>query len=215
MPDMPEVAPHSLRRNLIVFPIARLISWLIVGTFGWPRIVGAYRVPRKGPILVLPNHRADVDPMAVQLACPRNLHFMAKSELFEIKVLGRLLRWAGAFPVKRGEPDRGALRHAAEELKLGEAVCVFPEGQLTETGLVQTAKAGVTLIMRLAPCPVICLGVQNTDRIIPYGKLLPRPSSKRVVLTWGEPRTFSRETPTDEILAWIEGQLRELTDETF
>jgi len=213
MPEELEVAPHSLRRNLLVFPLARLISWLIVGLCGRPKVIGAYRVPRKGPILVLANHRADVDPMAVQLACARNLHFMAKSELFDIKVLGTLMRWGGTFPVKRGEPDRGALRHAAELLKIGEAVCVFPEGQLTETGLVQPPKAGIALIIRMAQCPVICLGIQNTDKIMPYGALIPRPTLHRVIATWGEPRTFPKETPAEEILGWIEGQLRELTDE--
>ena len=213
MPEDPEIAPHSLRRNLVVFPIARSIAWVIMGICGRPKIVGRYRVPRKGGILVLPNHRSDVDPMVAQIACPRNYHFMAKSELFQIPVLGRVMRWAGAFPVKRGEPDRGALRRAAELLKIGEAVCVFPEGQLTETGSVQPIKAGAALIVRLAQCPVICLGIRNTDRVLPYGSLFPRITFHQVVATWGEPRTFDKETPAEEILGWIEGQLKELTDE--
>ncbi len=174
---------------------------------------GAYRVPRKGGVLVIANHRADVDPLLVQIACPRNLHFMAKSELFDVSILGGLLRSAGAFPVKRGEPDRAALRRAAELLKIGEAVCIFPEGQLTETGELQEIKPGVALIMRMAATPAICIGLRNTDRIMPYGSLVPRPTSKQVSAMWGEPRSFGKEVPAEEIVAWIEGQLRELTEE--
>jgi 1-acyl-sn-glycerol-3-phosphate acyltransferase len=174
---------------------------------------GAYRVPRKGPILILANHRADVDPLLVQIACPRNIYFMGKSELFDMPVIGWLLRAVAAFPVKRGEPDRAALRRAADLLKIGEAVCVFPEGQLTETGELQEIKAGVALIIRMAECPVICIGLRNTDRIMPYGTLTPRPTLHHVSAMWGEPRRFDRSVPAEEILAWISGQLRELTEE--
>lgn len=213
MDETTVVARHSALQRWLVFPVGRTISRILMTLFGRASVRGAYRVPRSGPILILPNHRADVDPLLVQIACPRNIHFMGKSELFEIPVIGWLLRLAGVFPVKRGEPDRAALRRAADLLKLGEAVCVFPEGQLTETGELQEIKAGVALIIRMSGAPVICTGLRNTDRMMPYGKLVPRPTFHRVSAMWGEPRSFDKSVPVEEIIGWISGQLRELTED--
>jgi 1-acyl-sn-glycerol-3-phosphate acyltransferase len=135
---------------------------------------------------------------------------MAKSELFDIKVLGKMIRM-NAFPVKRGEPDRAALKHAIKLLQMGEPVCIFPEGQLSETGELQELKPGVALIARSAGVPVICVGLKNTNKMLPYGTLLPRPGFTWMEATWGEPRTFDKSTETEEFLTWVSGQLRELT----
>jgi len=95
----------------------------------------------------------------------------------------------------------------------GEAVGIFPEGQLSEDGELQEIKGGVALIIRMAPgVPVICCGLKDTNKIIPYGKIVPRPAFKRIDVTWGEPRSFAKGTSVEEITGWIEGQLRELTD---
>jgi 1-acyl-sn-glycerol-3-phosphate acyltransferase len=139
---------------------------------------------------------------------------MAKSELFDIPVLGRLLRFFGSFPVKRGEPDRAALKTAAQLLKEGKAVAIFPEGELSETGELQELKSGVALIVRLAAgVPVICCGLRNTRLALPYGKVVPRPAFRHMDAVWGETRTFDKNATTEEILGWATQQLRDLTDE--
>ncbi|MEA2553100.1 MAG: 1-acyl-sn-glycerol-3-phosphate acyltransferase [Fimbriimonadaceae bacterium] len=173
---------------------------------------GKEHIPRTGGVLILSNHRSDCDPVAVQVACPRPIRFMAKSELWNMRGIRTVLKWIKAFPVKRGEPDKSAIKHAVDLLKVGECVCVFPEGQLTETGELQELKPGVALIVRMSGMPVICIGLQNTDGIVPYRALVPRPSLKRVRANWGEPRTFERHAETEEILGWVEGELRRLTD---
>jgi 1-acyl-sn-glycerol-3-phosphate acyltransferase len=174
---------------------------------------GRERVPASGGVLILANHLADCDPPVVQLACPRPIRFMAKSDLFGIPVLGRFIRWTGAFPVKRGEPDRNALKRAAELLKRGEAVCIFPEGQLSEDGALQELKPGVALVVRMAGTPVVCCSLSNTNRIMPYGTLVPRPSWQTTDVRWGEPRTFSKHDSAEEIMNWAEAQLRSLSAE--
>lgn len=171
---------------------------------------GAYRVPRQGGILVLCNHLSDIDPVVVQYTCPRPVHFMAKSELFDMPVVGRLIRFFGAFPVKRGEADRQAIKRSVELLKAGEAVGIFPEGQLSETGELQELKAGVALIARLASTPVICCGLSDTQRMMPYGQVIPRPAFHTVEVVWGEARQFGKETSAEDFLAWVRGQFLEL-----
>jgi 1-acyl-sn-glycerol-3-phosphate acyltransferase len=174
---------------------------------------GSYRVPKSGPVLILSNHISDVDPIVVQVACPRPVHFMAKSELFEMKLLGKMIRWYQAFPVKRGEPDRASMRHAIELLKMGEAVTIFPEGQLSEDGELQELKAGVALIVRQAATQVICCGVRNSNKVMPYGRVVPRLSWSRVYVEWGEVKQFTKESTSEEIIDWATGQLKMLTQE--
>lgn len=192
----------------IVLPICRVAAFLIFLVLGPVRTIGRYRVPRAGGLIVLSNHLADIDPVVVQMACPREVYFMAKSEIFEIPVLGRIIRSFRAFPVKRGEPDRDAIRRAASYAQAGKVVCMFPEGQLSEDGELQELKPGVALIVRLARCPVICLTLRNTNKVMPYGSLIPRPSFRATVATWSEPREFDEHENSQSILQWAESQFR-------
>lgn len=210
-PELPPTRPYPAWSRYIFLPVSKFLSWLLFLILGPISNRGAHRVPRKGPLLILCNHLADVDPIVVQVSCPRPVHFMAKSELFEIPILKYFIRGYQAFPVKRGEPDRAAMRHAIELVKMGEAVSVFPEGQLSEDGELQELKPGVALIVRQAAAPVICCGIRNTNKVMPYGRLFPRISWSRVYVTWGEVREFAKGSSTEEILEWTAGQLRELS----
>jgi len=195
----------------VAIPAMRLLCWVLFTLLGPFRAVGRSNIPRQGGLLILANHRADVDPIVVQLACPRPIYYMAKSELFTIPILGRIMRCFRAFPVKRGEPDRSSIKRAVAYAHAGQATCLFPEGQLSETGELQELKPGAALIVRMAGVPVICCGVKNTERILPYGKLLPRPALRWVTCAWGEPRTFERHATTEEIIDWANGELLRLT----
>src|SRR5512145_2875418 len=107
-----EFPRQSRAYQALVLPVLRIVLWPFFALLGPLRVKGRYRVPRKGGVLVLANHISDSDPPFLQLACPRAIHFMAKSELFSIRVLGPVIRFFGGFPVKRGEPDRASLRYA-------------------------------------------------------------------------------------------------------
>jgi 1-acyl-sn-glycerol-3-phosphate acyltransferase len=215
-PTLPPVRPYPAWARYLYLPFCRGVAWLFFLIVGPIRSRGTYRVPRRGPVLILSNHLADVDPAVIQVACSRPIHFMAKSELFDIRVLGTLIRWFQAFPVKRGEPDRASMRHAIELLRIGEAVSIFPEGQLSESGELQELKPGIALIVRqaasAAPLPVICCGLRNTNLVMPYGRLVPRMSWRRVYVEWGEVREFAKGSTSEEILTWAEGQLRLLSE---
>lgn len=200
--------------NRFGLPIAKALAWTLLFLLGPLRVKGKYRVPKRGGLLILSNHISDLDPPAVQVACHRTIYFMAKSELFDMRILGRVIRWFRAFPVKRGEPDRSAIKKAIAYLRAGETVCVFPEGELSEDGAMLPLKPGVALIVRMAEVPVICVGLVGTNKIMPCGKVLPRPAFGGVVATWGEARSFDRRAETEEIMGWVEGQLRELTNST-
>ena len=87
--------------------------------------------PRKaeGPYLVCANHQTVLDVVFLCVALKRQQpHFMGKDGLFRVPVLGRLVRWLGAFPVARGRSDVGAIKHTMALLKSGRSVGIFPQG---------------------------------------------------------------------------------------
>lgn len=201
----------DLAYRLLLVPGGKLLVFLLFLVFGPLRVRGRARVPRFGGVLILPNHISDADPPAVGFAVPRRPLFMAKSELFDIPILGRVIRWFRAFPVKRGAPDRAALRQTIELLHSGECVVMFPEGECSETGELLRILPGATLVIRQSGVPIVCCGIRGTNRILPYGKLLPRPSFGFVRIEFGVARTFGHDAKEAEVSAWIESELLSLT----
>lgn len=155
------------------------------------RVTGRGNIPTRGPVLLAPNHIADLDPPAIMLSACRPLWFMAKKELFEMPVLGDFIAFAQAFPVERGGADRVALKRAETLLKAGQGVVVFPEGRLSENGELQPLLPGVAMLALRAGVPVVPVGLCGTNAILPYGQSIPRPTLARVSVHFGAPLDFS------------------------
>ena len=202
---------HPPFRLWVLYPLMLVVSSMLLRVFGRYRVRNKSKVPRRGGLIVLSNHISDADVLLVQLATPRPVHFMAKSELFDMAGIGPLIRWYGAFPVRRGTADRAAIKHAVALAQNGEVVGIFPEGQLSESGELQDLKPGIALIIRLAQVPVICLGIRGMNRVLPYGSYMLRPTGTKVRAEWGEPRQFPPESTNEEILDWTRDQLLSLS----
>lgn len=201
--------PLPLRPSVRFFaPLLRAIAWVLMTLLGPLRIRHRRAIPRHGPVLIVANHLADVDPVVVQLACPRHIRFMAKSELFEMRNIGWFVGWWGGFPVTRGEPDRAALRRAVEHLRAGEAVCLFPEGQLSESAELLPLLPGAALIARMSGAPIVACRIDETHRIMPYGRVIPRPAFRWVTATWSEAWTPPPGTSHEAILDWMREKLQ-------
>jgi 1-acyl-sn-glycerol-3-phosphate acyltransferase len=198
---------------VVVLPLLRLFCWGLLTVLGPLRRHQANRMPKIGGVLVLANHLSDIDPIVVQIASKRPVYFMAKSELFDMRGVRYILKLFRAFPVKRGEPDRSALKHAIDLLKEGYVVCIYPEGELSESGHLLPLKPGIALIIRQALVPVICLGITGSSRVMPYGKTTPRFAFHTLHARWGEARRFNKDDAPEAILDWAEGELRALTNQ--
>jgi len=92
-------------------------------------------------------------------------------------------------------------------------VCIFPEGQLSESGTQGPFLPGFTLIAKMAEVPIVPCGIRNSNRIMPYGSLKPRPALSFVDVSFGPPRKFEKGTASEEIVFWAEEEVRQLSAE--
>ncbi len=93
------------------------------------RVEDAHKVPRDGRGLVVAcNHFSSWDPPVMGVSVPREIHFMAKKELFESAGGALLMHGLRAFPVDRDANDIGAVKDALRQLRDGLAIGIFAQG---------------------------------------------------------------------------------------
>jgi 1-acyl-sn-glycerol-3-phosphate acyltransferase len=151
--------------------------------FRW-KISGQENIPLDQAAIIAPNHTSFFDPPLAGSAMRRPLNFMAKQELFDVPVLGFLIKRTNAFPVKRGAGDTQALRHAFALLKEGRLLLMFPEGTRSKDGNLGKARAGVGMVSCVAQAPVVPVKIKGTFKMslfrpvqIAYGKPIYPPKN--------------------------------------
>jgi 1-acyl-sn-glycerol-3-phosphate acyltransferase len=149
--------------------IATLSKPVVFGLYRL-RVEGAKNLPPDGGFVVAANHSSSFDPWPLGLALyPRQLHFMAKSELYN-PLLAPILNGVGAFPVRRGERDPESFRTAVRLAREGGAVAMFPEGTRREKGLWKRRRAephpGAARIALAAGVPLVPAAILGTDRLL-------------------------------------------------
>lgn len=159
-------------------------------------IEGLENVPRAGGALIIAgNHVSHADPACVAVfitpALGRPVHFMTKAEALGWPIAGRFMKANGAFAVRRGAADAEAFRLARRILDEGRVLGVFPEGTRSPTGGLQVARDGVALLALRTGAPILPVGLADTDRFWPRGRLLWRLGG-RISLRIGEPFTVER-----------------------
>jgi acyl-[acyl-carrier-protein]-phospholipid O-acyltransferase / long-chain-fatty-acid--[acyl-carrier-protein] ligase len=117
------------------------------------RSIGHRNIP-SGGALVICNHLSYIDAVVLQIASPRPMRFIAFAGFARSPALRFLFRALGVIPIAPGKPTKG-IRIAAEAIRKGELVCVFPEGAISRTGQLMELKRGFGLIAELAGAPVV------------------------------------------------------------
>jgi 1-acyl-sn-glycerol-3-phosphate acyltransferase len=153
------------------------------------RVTGIENVPATGPVILVSNHLNWTDIPMIGLRLKRLTHFMAKAELFEKAPLSWLVIGLGAFPVRRGEADRQAIKQAEEVLKAGQVLVVFPEGHRSDTHTMIAGLPGAALIAVRSGAPIVPVGISGSERFKPWHLW---PFRTPITLTYGEPFTLSR-----------------------
>jgi 1-acyl-sn-glycerol-3-phosphate acyltransferase len=158
------------------------------------RWTGGENIPASGGCILAVNHISHLDPLTCAhfvYAHGRIVRFLAKAELFEVPVLGRIVRSAKQIPVYRlsGEASL-SFTAAVEAVESGECVVVYPEGTITRQPDLwpMRGKTGAARIALSSGVPVIPVAQWGAHRILaPYAKrphLFPR---RTIAMTAGTP----------------------------
>lgn len=174
-----QAAPAKLVPQTTVFPPdqvnpiyrrTRILCRMSIACIGKLNIVGKENIPATGPVILASNHRAHVDPPYLSMVSDRQIYFMAKEELFTTNDrFGKFILQLGAFPVRRGEADRAALRMAISLLKQGHALAIFPEGTRSFDDTLLPAEKGFALIAKQTGAPIVPIALEGTHRVLPKG----------------------------------------------
>lgn len=182
-----------MNRGSLWYRVVRsFVRSVVLNILGPVRILNRQREPMDGPVIVAPVHMSYLDPPLVACCMKRAITFMAKEELFK-PGLGALIRSLGAFPVQRGAGDTEAIRLALKLLGDGRAVLLFPEGTRGNGVTMGPMTAGVAMLARRTGAKVYPVGINGTNKVWPRHQKWPR--RHRVVVTFGEPFTYSEVVP--------------------
>lgn len=184
---------------------------------------GLERIPRTGPAIIVGNHLSYLDPFAhgyFVVRAGRRPRFLAKVELFENPILGRILRGMGQIPVRRGTGDQRPLEEATAALERGEVVVIYPEGTSTAGGADFTPGRGKTGAVRLAlatGAPVVPVATWGGQYVWRRGSFRPPAFGRPIFVRAGEPvdvraRAAGREGDPELVRHLTDELMAELAD---
>ena len=164
-------------RQSIPLAISRRVAAQVLRLYFRVDIRGLEHLPKSGPVLIAGNHTGWLDGPLVQMLLPRPCSFLVKSELYD-GPWRVILDFSRQIPIRRGAPDRTALRRALGVLAGGGVLGVFPEGT-RGVGALETVQHGIGYIALRAQSPgeqcsivpVVCTG---TAEALPKGAKFPK-----------------------------------------
>jgi 1-acyl-sn-glycerol-3-phosphate acyltransferase len=178
---------------LYFYRVARIIVSIIFRIIFRIEINGKENIPMEGPLVVCSNHISNLDPIILGIAFPRPIIFMAKKELFNNKLIAKLITGLGAFPVDRKGSDIAAIKTSFRVLKNEQVLGIFPEGTRVHEMDLDNVKPGIGLISIKNRSPVIPIFIDSNYKLF-----------SKVVVNIGEPILFdeyhSRKLETEDYL---------------
>lgn len=146
-------------------------------------VAGAENIPH-GPVIFMSNHQSNFDILSLLSSMPRQLHWIAKKELFEIPVFGPSMRRGGYIPLDRGDGRKAlqSMDEAAATIRQGKSVVMFPEGTRSPDLKLLPFKRGGFILARKAGVPVIPVTINGSGRLNPPNQIRLYSGNIRMVL---------------------------------
>jgi 1-acyl-sn-glycerol-3-phosphate acyltransferase len=186
-----------------VYTLARIVCTVPTLLLYRLKVIGRKNVPRRGGLILAPNHFSQMDHFFVGVYLPRKIRFMGKSQLFGPPVLTAILKHGGVFPVRRGHRDEEAMKTAFILLDQGEMVLVYAEGGRSRSGELGEPKRGIGRIALESGAPVVPVAIHGSAGVRRWKRL----RFPRVTIEFGEPLSFPVEaevTPERQLEAATE-----------
>jgi 1-acyl-sn-glycerol-3-phosphate acyltransferase len=189
-------------------------DWYLLFARGWARTLlaatgvpvrvdGGDRLERGQSYIFLANHESFYDILVLLVCLPGRLRFLAKKSLFSIPVLGWSMAAAGFIAIDREDRHKAAesLEIAAEKIRQGRSVIVFPEQTRTRTGELRPFKKGGVLLALKTRHPIVPVGIAGTLPILKKGSFFLMPGAAAVEIGAPIPTEGRAISDRDELLA--------------
>jgi 1-acyl-sn-glycerol-3-phosphate acyltransferase len=159
-------------------------------------------IPTEGPVILAANHVSNVDGVLLGgwliPRLPRRVQWLGKREMFDVPIMGRVVRDYGVHPVERSGADIEGFRTAQRILDAGQVLLLFPEGTRSRDGSLQKPRDGLAVLALRTGATVVPIGISDTDRVWKRGQKLPRPwPGGHVTVRIGTPFRVADELPPD------------------
>jgi len=180
---------YQLVSKLFVLPIYKFVFK--------GHLIGRENIPQKDAFIMVSNHGSLLDPPLLGHALGRNISFMAKAELFEIPLLGSVIKACGAYPVKRGIADKNTIKTACEKLSNDNCIGIFIDGTRQKNGRVNKPKQGAALLAFKNQKLLLPVAIVNSHRLIRFKFCIPLLS--RIVIKVGKPVQPPQSSSRDDL----------------
>lgn len=129
------------------------------------------------------NHRSIIDPMALMVAVPHRITFLAAAYLFKIPVVGLVLKLSGALPVNAEKEAVVSIRKGLQKLKSGKVIGLFPEGGVSFDNKLKPFHAGWAYLALKSGTPVLPAAICGSSNMLPPRTYIPR--RRQVTINFG------------------------------
>jgi 1-acyl-sn-glycerol-3-phosphate acyltransferase len=176
------------RPGRIQHKLARLWSWLILRTGSTPLTVeGLDRLDLTQPAIYAANHSSALDIPVLYVGLPFQFRILAKIELFRLPFVGWHLKRSGQIAIDRTDARHSmrSLSAAAQTVKAGMPLVVFPEGGRSTDGHLQPFLGGVFYVAIKAQVPIVPMAIVGAFEALPMNTYVIHPN--RFLLVAGDP----------------------------
>jgi len=198
--------------------LVRFLVWLLTHSIYRVKKEGLDNIPDEGPAILVCNHVSFADSLLIAGAIRRPVRFVIYYKIFKIPILNFVFRSVKAIPIAGAREDITMLRKAyadiSEALRNGDLICLFPEGEITKDGEIQTFKPGIKKMLKRDAVPVIPMALSGlwgslfSRKDGPIIKRRPRKLFAKITVAFSEP------IPADEADAsLLESRVKQLRAE--
>ena len=149
------------------------------------QVSGVENIPQTGGLLFVANHQSNFDIPILIGFLPRDKGFIAKLELLKVPSFSRWMKYIGCIFIDRSNPRQSleTISEAAERIKAGHSMVVFPEGTRSANGTVGQFKAGSLRLAVKSGVPVVPVSISGSKDIMPKGSSLIKSAIVKVVVS--------------------------------
>lgn len=179
------------------------------------RVTGAENIPRDRSAVYISNHQSNFDILALFACLPLQFRWMAKKELFDIPLFGLAMRRSGYISIDRSDRRKSlqSMVDAAQRIKEGTSVIIFPEGTRTPDGKLLPFKKGGFMIAVKAQVPIVPVAIQGSYELLPKGQIMVRSGQIDITILPQVETVGLNGKDTDDLSGWLRSSLADLIEE--